>query len=259
MYARLGFSIAVHVDPEVLLVDEILAVGDASFQRRCYARIAELKAAGKTLVLVSHALDAIVDHCSECAWLDAGQIREIDSPRTVVPNYLDEVRRREVARIEAAVAELHRQVPSGREGVGISSVTFADRSGAGREFNFGGNFEVRIQYHSPREHLQGAQFSLDFVREDGVVAFSSTVTQRAGETLPGSGTVVLKVPRLPLLPALYRASVSILDAASEEPYTVLSNAFPFRVMGEGAPAKGVVDLPHQWVLPAAAESARLTS
>ena len=77
MYARLGFSIAVHVDPDVLMVDEILAVGDESFQRRCYERIDDMKAQGRTMILVSHALDAIREHCLDCAWLDHGQVMAI--------------------------------------------------------------------------------------------------------------------------------------------------------------------------------------
>ena len=75
MYVRLGFSVAINVDPDVLLVDEVLAVGDEQFQRRCAEKFAELRAQGKTIVLVSHSLGAMRTMCDQVAWLDHGKVR----------------------------------------------------------------------------------------------------------------------------------------------------------------------------------------
>ena len=77
MYVRLGFSVAINVDPEVLLVDEILAVGDESFQRRCAEKFAELRSAGKTIVVVSHALETVRTLCDTVAWLEHGVLMEV--------------------------------------------------------------------------------------------------------------------------------------------------------------------------------------
>jgi ABC-2 type transport system ATP-binding protein len=251
MYARLGFSIAVHVDPDVLMVDEILAVGDESFQRRCYGRIEEMKAQGKTMILVSHALDTIRDHCKLCAWLDHGEIQAVGPVAEVVGRYLAEVRAREERTMEATAASVHREIPSGRDGVGVTSVSFVGPGGAGHQFGSGDDLEVRIEYHSPGERLTGASFAVEFIREDGVLAFSTSTPEDPGRAIPGAGVVSLRVPGLPLLDGLYRLSVSITDAESKEPYTILANAFPFRVTsnGSGAAERGVARLEHRWQLP----------
>jgi ABC-2 type transport system ATP-binding protein len=252
MYARLGFSIAVHLDPDILVVDEILAVGDENFQRRCYQRIEEMKAAGKTLIMVSHALDTIRDHCRDAAWLERGNLRAIGPVTEVVNQYLSEVRAQEAAAMEKSVAALHRDVPSGREGVGVSEVVFSGPLGVAREFQTSDAVEVQVHYHSPREDLRDVRFELGFVREDGVLVFSTGTETDTGQSLPGTGVVTLKLPHLELLAGLYRLSVTIEDGASREPYTVLANAFPFRVSGrEGVAERGVARLDHQWVLPAA--------
>ena len=75
MYVRLGFSVAINVDPDILLVDEVLAVGDEQFQRRCNERFADLRAEGRTIVVVSHSLGSIQAICDEVAWLDHGVLQ----------------------------------------------------------------------------------------------------------------------------------------------------------------------------------------
>src|SRR6266852_1959729 len=93
MVARLGFSVAAHLDPDILLIDEILAVGDASFQQKCLGRIAELQQSGKTIVLVTHDLHAMERWCDEAIWLNAGTIRQRGRPVTVAEAYREELLR----------------------------------------------------------------------------------------------------------------------------------------------------------------------
>src|SRR3954470_9413282 len=88
MYMRLGFSIAVEVDPNILLVDEILAVGDAYFREKCLARISGFRERGKTIVMVSHDTGMIEQLCDRVLWIDAGGIAADGSPREVIPQYL---------------------------------------------------------------------------------------------------------------------------------------------------------------------------
>ncbi len=245
MYARLGFSIAVHLYPDILVVDEILAVGDASFQRRGYQRIDAMKASGKTLIMVSHALDAIRDHCVECAWIDEGNLRAIGPVGDVLRQYLVTLREREAAEMEQTVAEIHRAAPSGRAGVGVSGVTFSGPDGSAREFETGDRLDVTVAYHSPWPKLRGARFELGFLRDDGVLVFSTAFASRTD--LPGTGEVILRLPQLALLSGLYRVSASIDDAESGEPYTVLANAFPFRVATmDGDWDRGLVRMEHSW-------------
>ena len=107
MYMRLGFAVAVHVDPDVLLVDEVLAVGDESFTHKCLDRFAELKRQQKTIVLVTHTLDLVTRLCDEALWLDQGRIRAQGDPKRVIDAYL-----LDVAATEDAAAPAARPAPA---------------------------------------------------------------------------------------------------------------------------------------------------
>ena len=87
MYARLGFSVAAHVDPDILLVDEVLSVGDLGFQQKCMAKIKEFQSVGKCIVFISHNMDAIQRTCSRAVWLNKGQIAFEGDPQDVVSKY----------------------------------------------------------------------------------------------------------------------------------------------------------------------------
>lgn len=88
MVMRLGFSIAIQVDPDILLVDEVLAVGDENFQQKCYAKVRELQALGKTIIFVSHDLKAVREIATRAIWLDSGEIRADDGVESVLEAYL---------------------------------------------------------------------------------------------------------------------------------------------------------------------------
>jgi ABC-type polysaccharide/polyol phosphate transport system ATPase subunit len=88
MRARLGFSVAVHVDPQILVVDEVLVVGDAAFRQRCADKMRELFTQGTTVVMVQHNMDVIVEMCQRVMWLDKGRIQTIGEPLEVVNSYL---------------------------------------------------------------------------------------------------------------------------------------------------------------------------
>jgi ABC-type polysaccharide/polyol phosphate transport system ATPase subunit len=104
MFARLGFAIAVHVDPDVLLIDEILAVGDESFQRRSFDRIRHMRDEGRTIIVVSHSLDQIRELCTDCLWMEQGAIVAHGPAREVIERYLEAVSETEAAHALAAQA-----------------------------------------------------------------------------------------------------------------------------------------------------------
>lgn len=87
MYVRLGFSVAIHVDPDVLLVDEVLAVGDEAFQEKSYEKFQELRSQGKTVVIVSHALDVMETLCDKIAWLEKGELRFVGDAKDAIKKY----------------------------------------------------------------------------------------------------------------------------------------------------------------------------
>jgi lipopolysaccharide transport system ATP-binding protein len=99
MYMRLGFAVAIHVDPDVLLVDEVLAVGDEGFTHKCLDKFAEFKRRGKTILLVTHSLSLVERFCDDAIWLDAGRIRAAGDPKRVVDSYITDVERSEEAQL----------------------------------------------------------------------------------------------------------------------------------------------------------------
>lgn len=91
MYVRLGFAVAVHVHADVLLLDEVIAVGDEAFQRKCLERLAVLKAAGTTIVLVSHSQLLMIEHCDQVAWMDHGRVRDTGPAGEICNAYVESV------------------------------------------------------------------------------------------------------------------------------------------------------------------------
>jgi ABC-2 type transport system ATP-binding protein len=89
MYVRLGFAIAINVDPDILVVDEVLAVGDAEFQEKCFQKFRDYRQAGKTVILVSHSMDTVQSMCDNVAWLSHGELRAVGESEPVIKSYLD--------------------------------------------------------------------------------------------------------------------------------------------------------------------------
>jgi len=89
MYVRLGFAIAINVQPDILVVDEVLAVGDQEFQEKCYSKFNDLKHSGKTVILVSHSMDVVDSMCDRVAWLSHGMLQEVGEASTTIASYLD--------------------------------------------------------------------------------------------------------------------------------------------------------------------------
>ena len=111
MYVRLGFSIAANLDPELLIIDEIVAVGDEDFQRRCFDRLYELRRKGTTIVFVSHSLALIQTLCDRVAWIDHGKLRAEGPAYEVVDRYVQEVNAAESDRLGAGSIGVRRQAP----------------------------------------------------------------------------------------------------------------------------------------------------
>lgn len=120
MYVRLAFACAINIDPDILVVDEALAVGDVFFQQKCYRKIAEFREAGKTILLVTHSMDAIQKHCDRAVMMDRGIITEIGEPRDIVNRYLESLSVRKPDRPEIKAKAL--QVTDTEDGAFIQSV-----------------------------------------------------------------------------------------------------------------------------------------
>ena len=106
MYMRLGFAVAIHVDPDVLLVDEVLAVGDEGFTHKCLDKFGEFKRRGKTILLVTHSLNLVERFCDEALWLDSGKVRGSGDPKTGCRRVPDRRRQERGARARTGRGEV---------------------------------------------------------------------------------------------------------------------------------------------------------
>src|SRR2546422_9265869 len=120
MYMRLGFAVAIHVDPDVLLVDEVLAVGDEGFTHKCLDKFSEFRRRGKTILLVTHSLNLVERFCDEALWLDGGEMQTHGDPKRVVDAYLTKVEEGEEQELAAATARAVEAAAADRTSAGPS-------------------------------------------------------------------------------------------------------------------------------------------
>ncbi len=243
MYVRLGFSVAINVDPDVLLVDEVLAVGDEGFQRKCNEKFAELKAAKKTVVVVSHGLSGIRSLCDQVAWLKGGTLHALGAAGDVVDQYIDEVH---PDRQQVAGAGTRWGSGEGR----IERIELIDGNGSptGR-VRTGERVTFRFHY-SMGESIPRPVFGMSIHTLDGQHVTGPN-TREAGcvpERLEGEGHVDLVVPVLMLLPGTYDVSTAVTDFATLHQFDFRHRTFRFDVE-PGQPKEsygGVVSLGGQW-------------
>jgi len=247
MYVRLGFSIAINVDPDVLLVDEVLAVGDEEFQRRCEQKFADFKQDGRTIVIVSHALGTMRNVCDQLAWLESGEVKMIGEPGNVVDDYVGDVHDRERGG-EGATAEGHGSRWGSGEGH-IDRVELLDGGGHPTTVaRTGDAVTIRVHY-STTEPIERPVFGLAVYRLDGVHVTGPN-TRDAGcvpDRIDGSGQVDLRIDRLLLVPGTYDLSASLYDYACVHAYDFRHRDFRFEVdHGEPREEFGVVSLGGKW-------------
>lgn len=251
MYVRLGFAVAIHTDPKVLLVDEVLAVGDAEFQHKCMDSISAFRADGGTLLFVSHDLGAVQSLCNKALWLDGGQVRAIGKPVDVVMAYLNQVAQREENK---ASPEQMKSLRDGRNrwGTGkvrIVDVQLCDGAGVPRYvFVTGSTMEVRLHYcvdGNVREPI----FGIAIHHQNGTHICGPN-TEFSGLRIPlleGEGMVIYRIPALPLLEGAYAVSAAVVSHDDSEIYDYHDRAYPFRVsIGVPRERYGVVTLGGEW-------------
>ncbi|MGH9267497.1 MAG: ABC transporter ATP-binding protein [Acidimicrobiales bacterium] len=242
MYVRLGFSVAINVDPDVLLVDEVLAVGDEAFQRRCNEKFADLRAAGKTIVLVSHSLPVVHNLCDRVAWLDHGKVKMLDAARKVVDEYVGNVQTDRQADGEAGT----------RWGSGEGRITGIELLGphgtSVSRVRTGDAVTVRFHYQMT-EAIERPVFGVAVHTLDGTHVTGPNT--RDGDCVPdvlaGTGHVDLRIGRLLLLPGTYDITASLYDFACLHPFDFRHRAFRFDVdPGRPRESYGMVSLGGTW-------------
>ncbi len=249
MLVRLGFSVATALQPEVLLVDEALAVGDKMFREKCLQRILDLQASGTAILYVSHNLDEVRKVCDRALWIDKGQIQSEGHPDDVVQTYLNYVEReRGLQYISLGDLERRgRRVMSG--GVEITHCALLDSEGKeSEEFRFGMPLRIQIDYRVT-DRVEQVVFGVSIYTENGIraVAMDSSTIERNCE--PGvKGRVSCEMEAVTLRPGNYEITVAASDptASVYKPYDHHHRAYNFRVLPDPDAPEGLVKLPHHW-------------
>jgi len=244
MYVRLGFSVAINVDPDILLIDEVLAVGDAEFQRKCLEKFDDFRAAGKTIVIVTHALESVRNLCDTAGWLEHGVLRRLGPATEVIDEYLSE------SHTERAADGSH-GVRWGTGEARVEKIEVLDASGEPVKRVYTGDTVVfRFHYKSdtliPKPVWGMALYTLDGVWVTG--PSTREVGLFPDRLEPGAeGWVDLRVERLLLLPGTYDVSASMFNITGAQVYDMRHRAFRFDVeFGDPHEEYGFVSLGGTW-------------
>jgi ABC-type polysaccharide/polyol phosphate transport system ATPase subunit len=242
MYVRLGFSVAINVDPDVLFVDEVLAVGDEAFQRKCHEKFTELRHAGKTVVIVSHGLAAVQNLCDRVAWFSHGRLMEVGPPRSVIEAYTATV---EVDRQVDDEGHMRWGTGEGRI-VGVAWLDHNNRPAA--RLRCGEPAWLRLSYEF-QQPVEQPVFGISIRTLDGfeVSAPTSKDVDCVPDKLEATGHVDVSFDSFRLLPGTYDLTVSLHDYGLVHTYDARRDILRFDVeRGSLHDQSGVVALGGEW-------------
>jgi lipopolysaccharide transport system ATP-binding protein len=251
MVARLGFAVATDERPEILIVDEILSVGDTEFQTRSFERIQSFQAQGTTILLVTHDIGRVETMCQRAIFLSHGQIVASGSAARVVDRYLGRIRQREEVRLAEAQTE-EQPWRWGNRKIEITKVEFLDENGQPKNiFQTGDYFALRMEYEA-HEPIDSPVFGMAIHHNDGT-HITGPNTQFAGLDLgrvEGKGSVLYEVERLPLLEGLYKVSVAVHNVNDSEMYDDHDQGYQIRVIRNKNSEEryGYLTLNGRWLL-----------
>lgn len=256
MKMRLAFAVAVHIEPDVLLVDEVLAVGDMAFQQKCLEKIAQFKQAGCTILLVSHDIAMVRQLCDEVLWLRQGQVAAYGPADVVVDQYSNEMlseTQRRTPKVQPVVelsTGIKLQVNENRFGsleMQISQVRLLANTGLPVEqLESGQPLLIHIEYAAPQP-VASPVFGVTISQEDGFVCYD-TNTAAANITLPtlqGQGYFSLNIERLDLVSGKYFINVGIYEQNWQYVYDYHWHVYPLIINAPNS-EKGILHPPHSW-------------
>ncbi len=230
MYMRLAFSVAIHVNADVLLIDEILAVGDAAFQQKCFARLQKIKKSGVTIVIVSHSLGEIERICDRSFWLCDGKIVQAGMPKDVHAKYLAYMANKSAGTGTAALDD---------NGC-IGSVALSDGKDQRTSFASGGAVQIHIELNRDK-HDEPAIVEISVVNMQGLL-----ITAKGVQMPPGTNKAVLHLHSLPLTKGEYGINVAMFTA-QHEVVDLRERATTLTITADSA-EPGVVNVPSCWEL-----------
>lgn len=244
MVVRLGFSIASHVEPEILLIDEILSVGDQEFQRKSSEKIEEFRREGRTIVVVSHSLGLVQQLCKEVIWLDKGKIRQSGPAAEVIAAYTGGSYQPQTERDESS---------RNRWGTGdarINSIELLKPDGSNAQIlESDAAAQIRFQI-SAHTRIESPILRVQITRLNGDVVWA-TSTQRGTNTirvLDGAATATLNIESTKLLEGTYFVSASITDSTGSTEFDHCENWLTFDVHKTNVFDEGIVSIISNWHL-----------
>jgi ABC-type polysaccharide/polyol phosphate transport system ATPase subunit len=279
MYMRLGFAVAIHVDPDVLLVDEVLAVGDEGFTHKCLDKFAEFKRRGKTVLLVTHSLGLVERFCDEALWLDAGRMKGMGDPKRIVGAYITDVELTEEEQLAAGDAKAQESSASlspddpasavlpdhpvetaaapadmfrateGRWGsreIEITDVVFSGDDGErSHVFHTGDRLHVRIRMRAPLP-IDDFVVGIGLFNAEGVCCYgtNTSIEQYRSERIVGDAEATFTIESLDLVQGTYKVDVAVhkLDGY---PYDYHRLLYTFRVKSRTKDV-GIYRPKHEW-------------
>lgn len=225
MYSRLGFSVAAHMEPEVLIVDEVLSVGDVAFQAKCAQKMRELLSSGATILLVSHQIPLIQSLCKRVILLDHGQLVKDGTVDEVIPFYQQLTYQRTEEDFKKKLQSDEKVRINQEYLVDITRVLLSkDQQTPSAEFALGQSLYITIDYIA-KQRIENPIIIVDILRSDGVVCCAIN-SMDCGVSLPlihNKGQILLHLPRFNLAPGVYLVKVSFWDREMIHPYIVYSN------------------------------------
>jgi len=255
MYVRLAFAVSAHLKPEILLVDEVLSVGDLRFQRKCMNYAEELRKSGATVVFVSHNMFSIKSICNRVIYLSGGRIQADGLTQEVIPLFEKESRTG-YNKHPQAVAGSGSSEPS----IHITGMELLDESGVNRAvFNFGERMRVRLSYSAP-QGIRDPNFVVALIRSDNVACCNYS-THLDGYSIPslcGDGTIEVLTPPLKIVSESYSIHVIVWDKSFQQMYC-FHKGISFHVQHHLYSTHfGVFHEEGEWVIPDGVVNSRST-
>ncbi len=255
MYMRLGFSIAINVNPDVLLVDEVLAVGDASFVPRCLERINEFRRKKKTILFVSHDLITVERICDQVAWLKNGRMKAIGDPKRVIDQYVQDVKSKKETDFEQEQKEADFQGDSeqerrenrwGNREIEIKKVRLKNLKGKEkRVFSPSEGMVIEMNFFA-KNHIRDFVFGIGIFNSLGVCCYATNTVLEGyhSRSVEGAGKVICEIEALNLLNGTY-----YLDVAAHRqdgfPYDYHRNLYSFMISSDYTDS-GIYRPQHSW-------------
>jgi ABC-type polysaccharide/polyol phosphate transport system ATPase subunit len=252
MYMRLAFSVAINIDPDILLIDEILAVGDEHFQKKCFNKMSEFKKKDITIVIVSHDLGSIERLCDKAVWIDKGIVKEEGTPRDVIRSYLDFLAERDNKKalngkeksIKADIIEEH---TIGTGEIRITDVKLLDATGEEKNtFVTGDEAIIKISYKRNAEVGNDVVFGMAIYNNNGLNCYGTNthLDDINIKALKDEGEVIFRIKNLNLLNGEYSLDVSC-HRVSGELYDYKKSVLTFNTYSL-IKEVGIFRLDHEW-------------